>query len=94
MIELTFKVTEARKRKVNMRARVALQKIARGKEPNLEGVIDLLAVFIVDDKGEYYGIDDARARIEELDEDELKEAADKFVAAFSEDNLPKAKSKR
>lgn len=92
-MKLLFRINAERKIKVNQRTKIALQALMRGREPDLRGIRDLLAVFLVDDQGEYLEKEAAREVIEDLDEEEFDEAATAFLAAFNESQLPKSNGK-
>ncbi len=93
MAEISFHITDERKRKINMRAKIALQMARRHQEPDLRGLRDLLALFMTDEQGAYYPMAEARELLEEMSDEEQERIADLFLAALQDHNLPKSRSK-
>jgi hypothetical protein len=93
-MELSFHITTERIRQAPLRAKIAAQAMQKRREPDLRGVRDLLATFLVDEENKYLPKEDARDLIEELDDDQLNEAGKQLAAALAEHNVPKLKDKR
>ena len=93
-MQLRFKITDERKRKVTLRGHIAIKDIDKGRDPDPRGIRDLLAPFLHDEDGDFYELDEAREIIEELDADQLTEAGKALAEALSDSDLPKGSKKR
>lgn len=93
MTKVKFHITEERRRKVPLRAKIAIQAMEKNREVDLRGLRDLLCVFLVDENDEYLPKEKAQDVIEELDEDEQEQAGTALVAALAEFSLPKSSGK-
>lgn len=94
MTTIKFHITEERKRLVSLRAMIALQALEKGRTPDMRGLRDLLAVFLVDDNGGYLPKEQATDAIEELDLEGIEQAGQALSQAMSENELPKPRKKR
>jgi hypothetical protein len=93
-MEIAFHITQERIKKAPLRAKIAAQMMQKRKTPDLRGVRDLIAAFMVDEDEEPLDREEAREIIEELDDDQLEQVGKQLSAALAAYNVPKTKGKK
>lgn len=84
-----FHFTEERFDELTVGAQISLQEHQQGKDVNLRGLVEMMAPFMQDDKGQWLDFDMACRLLERVKNKELEGVIDSFTSAMEEYAVPK-----